>query len=195
MRLVASDRVHVRVPSICAWAVIAGLLAGCSRTGGTTEVSPSENASPRTTERPSTYEATFPGPTKKGLERVPTDAGVLETHSETYAGPQGSCNVMWTDYPDAWVRRKTPRGLLLGAADGAARASRATIESKRETTFDGHAALEFVAKDPNEDAVYRSRAVLAGNRLFLLSVIGTQQGVDSAPFVAFERSFRLRPAR
>lgn len=192
---VASDRVHARMQCFRMWAVIAGFLVGCSRTSDTPEGSPSEDSSPRITERPSTYEASFPGPTKASAERVPTEAGVLESHFETYSDAQGSCNVMWTDYPAEWVRRKTPRGLLLGAADGAARASRATIESKRETIFDGHPALEFVAKDPNEDAVYRSRAVLAGNRLFLVSVIGTQQGVDSAPFVAFERSFRLRPAR
>ncbi|MCB9883595.1 MAG: hypothetical protein H6834_17540 [Planctomycetes bacterium] len=192
---IASDRVLARMRCFCAWVMIAGLLVECSRGSDAPEGSPAEDSSPRVTERPSTYEATFPGTTKASTERVPTEAGVLESHFETYSDAQGSCNVMWTDYPAEWVRRKTPRGLLLDAANGAARSSRATIESKREMTFDGHAALEFVAKDPNEDAVYRSRAVLAGNRLFLVTVIGTQQGVDSAPFVAFERGFRLRPAR
>lgn len=136
-----------------------------------------------------TYEARFPGPTAKKKTPIPTPAGVLQSHTETFEDGNGALGVQWFDYPEH-TSIDDPTRVLEASARGAAQNTRSVIRELKPTRVQGMPAMLLLADLPKRGA-YKATFVLAGRRQFAVYTATEKARLEEARVRALFESFRL----
>jgi hypothetical protein len=127
------------------------------------------------------FTAEFPGAPVYKPETVSAAGHDLVMHTYEVEAANQYVVVSYTDYP------KGVTTSLEGAAQGSAAAVNGTIQSKVETTFMGHPAIDLVVNAP--DGVIHARLVLRERRLY--TVMGVAETGKAASYDRLLETFVL----
>lgn len=140
------------------------------------------------------YKVRFPSPGQPKLRTEVTKSAVgdLTVHIATFANSDGSVwMVSYTDFPDAATKPENHKSLLDGIRDGAkGRDGKLSGEEKTiEHGADKLPGREFVVEKGKQRV--RMRAIVSGNRVYQVALIGTEAFVTNKDGTAFLDSFSI----
>lgn len=101
-------------------------------------------------------------------------------------GDTATMNVSYADYPEA-ITEIEPRLVLTGAVQGAVNRVSGTLARQTPLTAEGAPAVDYVIE--GEDGWLQARAILVGNRLYLLQLAAERP--DARAFERLVTSFEL----
>lgn len=120
--------------------------------------------------------------------------GKIETVTYLAATPEGRAySVAYSDYPEAWVKSKSPDETLDSARDGAVARIKGNLLSEQKVTMDGAAGRELFIVGDGEPLTVQARMTMVEGRLYVLQAlsVGAVHNVPDPDADRFFNSFRL----
>lgn len=122
-----------------------------------------------------------------------TPYGELPLHTANVAGHTTGYVVFYSDYPERVVRRFTAEQILRGARDAAVRRLGGRLLEESSTRVSGQPARRLEIEISGGGAIARTTLILAGRRLYQVTVAAPPEQVRSAEAERFINSFRILP--
>lgn len=134
------------------------------------------------------------GNPKQEKSQIDKPEGKIETVSYLTSTPEGRAySVAYSDYPEAWVKTKSPADLLDGARDGAVNRIRGELLSEQKINIQGAPARELFIIGMGEALTVRARLLTIDGRLYVLQAltVGPLHNVPDPDADRFFDSFRF----
>jgi hypothetical protein len=131
---------------------------------------------------------------KQEKSQISKPEGKIDTVSYLAATPEGRAySVAYSDYPEAWVKTKSPDEMLDGARDGAVARIKGNLLSEQKITIDGAAGRELFIVGDGEPLTVQARLLTIDGRLYVLQAlsVGALHNVPDPDAERFFTSFRL----
>lgn len=122
-----------------------------------------------------------------------TPFGELPLHTVNVAGNTTGYVVFYSDYPERVVRRFSATQILRGARDAAVRRLGGRLLKESSTRVNGQPARSLEIEISGGGAIARTTLVLAGRRLYQVTVAAPPDQVRAAAAERFINSFRILP--
>jgi hypothetical protein len=141
------------------------------------------------------YAVQFPATPKQERVNFPTSDGQAKMVRQ-YAIVPNKANyaVAHVDFPAAYVKRLTPRGVIKETLKDMAGPPGAKVSGEKESMLGKHPGVEFTVqfKVQDVDLLGSGRIYMVGDRAYMLLVMGRKDGGPSAEDLGkFFQSFRL----
>lgn len=137
------------------------------------------------------YKIAFPGAPKLTTKATETKLGALNVATATYANADGGTfMVSYTDFPEGAIKPDGHAAFFDGVRDGVLAGGK-LIDSEADTEFgsDKLPSRGFTVSRNKQHVKFR--AILRGNRLYQVAVIGSDNFVVGKDAKAFFNSFEL----
>lgn len=141
------------------------------------------------------FKVLMPGTPKPQTQSVNTAAGTIDVTMYIVEVDHGAYAVGFSDFPQEMVAQADPQAVLEGAMNGSASNMGGSVTSSRDITLGAISGKEFTAAvriNEADDAAYKGRVYLAGNRLYQVFMCGLKGRTSAKEIDHFLRSFTLR---
>jgi hypothetical protein len=141
------------------------------------------------------YSVLLPGKPEKETEQKFESNGVELTMHMAMIAPSNDLVylVAYNDYPEAAIAGADKDSMLDGVRDGDAKTFGGKVASEKKITLgkEKYPGREILIEKPDEGRVYRSRAYIAGNRLYQVVIIATKDVATNKDTDKYLESFKL----